>query len=329
MGYQKIMADGTVCRTGPNCKRHPTGVVSSGMNSFMAALKNKITKPTDDEIPETSYTTVGIADETLSTAKTLRGVNAYYVGRVNEGDGNYEEVQASKPAILRQLDDESKDFKETMPEELRDSILHYISSYEPVNHYLREGKSGIQHYLKTGFGNPELMFPDMEASVASYVETTSGRVEKMDEAFATYKRPENNVRRLFRSELVPEGVSTEQYLAKFVPDSTVENKSYTSTSVDPDYMLVMNSPHVNKKRIVVFEMLSREGIPVHRHDDFPGAPSFAEREVLLDRGTKFKVKNVVSRKFFSSYPDKKPAGPHGEDGIPSAEYIVVQMEQVN
>jgi hypothetical protein len=327
MGYQKIMADGTICRTGPNCQRHPTGVASSGMNSFMAALKSKISKPTDDVIPETSYKTAGIADETLSTLKTVRGVNAYNVGRVDVGDDNYDEVQATKPAILRQLDDESKDFEETMPKELRDSIQHYVSSYEPVNHYLRDGKAGIEHYLKTNFN--ESMFPDMEASVASYIETTSDRIEKMDEAFATYKRPENNIRRLFRSELVPEGVSTEQYLAKFAPDSVIENKSYTSSSIDPDYMLVMNSPHVNKKRIVVFEMLSREGIPVHSYDDFPGAPSFSEREVLLNRGTKFKVKNVVSRKFLSSYPDKKPAGSHGKNGIPSAEYVVVQMEQVN
>ena len=328
MGYQKIMADGTTCRTGPTCKRHGTKVISKSMTGFLASLKARVTPSQDDPTPVTSYSTQTLPDATLSSQKTLKGVNAYYRGRVDEGDDGYEETQASKPAVLSQLDSESKEFEETMPQELRDTISHYISSYEFVNNYLRTGEQGIRDYFNT-YQNPEMFFPDMDASVAKYVEMAKVRVHDMDEAFNTYKRPEQNTRRLFRSEIVPEGVSIEQHLAKFSPDTVITNPSYTSTSVDSDYMLVFNAPYENKKRIVVYEMLSKDGIPVHRHDDFAGSPSFAEREVLLARGTKFKVKGVTTRKFISSYPDKKPAGNHSSKGISSAEYVVVQMEQVS
>jgi len=298
------------------------------MNSFLSALKARITPARDDMVPPSSYSSQSIPDATLSSSKTLSGTNAYYTGRVDEDDEGYAEVQASKPAILRQLDEESRDYQKTMPEDLRGTIQHYVSSYEFVNNYLRRGEGGIRDYFKT-FNNPESAFGDIDAAAVRYVELAKERLRLMDEAFETYKRPEQNVRRLFRSELVPEGISIEQHLAKYAPDAIVKNDSYTSTSIDSDYMLVMNSPHVNKKRIVVFEMLSKEGIPVHKHEDFPGSVSYIEREVLLDRGAEFKVKAVTTRKFNSSYPNKKPDGYHGDKGIPSAEYVVVQMEQIN
>lgn len=327
MSYEKLMADGTVCRTGPACKRHGSAS-ASGMNSFLSSLKARIAAPKSDVAYESSYSNQSLPDATFSSTKILKGVNAYYKGRVDESDEGYEDTQASKPAALRQLDLESKEFAETMPQELRDTISHYVSSYEFVNNYLRTGEQGIRDYLNT-YKNPEIFFPDMNKSVAEYVEMAKVRVQNMDEAFNTYKRPEQNVRRLFRSELIPKGTSIEQHLANFSPETVITNPSYTSTSVDSDYMLVFNAPHENKNRIVVYEMLSKDGIPVHTYDDFPGSPSFSEREVLLARGTSFKVKNVTTRKFISSYPDKKPAGSHGSKGIPSAEYVVVQMEQVN
>jgi len=328
MGYEKTMADGTVCRTGPNCKRHRAAYGSRGMTSFLSTLKAKISPVKDDIVPTSPYSSQSIPDATLSSTKILRGINAEYTKRVDKDDESYPKVQSSKPAILAQLDEESRDYQRTMPDDLIGIMQHYVSSYEFVNNYLRTGEQGIRDYFST-YSNPEIFFPNMDASVAKYVEMAKERLRLMDEAFETYKRPEQNVRRLFRSELVPEGVSTEQYLAKYSPDAIVKNDSYTSTSIDSDYMLVMNSPHVNKKRIVVFEMLSREGIPVHKHDDFSGAVSYMEREVLLDRGSEFKVKAVTTRKFQSSYPNKKPDGSHGNEGIPSAEYVVVQMEQIN
>lgn len=316
MGYEKLMADGSVCRTGPSCRRHggATGKPTN-FSFFLGSLKAKIAAAQDDPIPEMTlaYNPSQLTDAKLSVNKIVKGVNA---------------AGETKHPLLEQLNAESQEFEETFPEDLRDSIQHYVSSYEYVNMYLRDGRAGIEKYLTTHFLYPEQMFPDMEASINQYMGWAEERVKDMDEAFNTYRRPENNMRALFRSERVPEGRSMEQHLAKFTPGTIIENKNYTSTSVDSDYMLVVNNPGENKDRIVVFEILSKEGIPVHKYDDFPGSPSFAEREVLLKRNSKFKVEKVVTRKFMTSYPNGKPQGGQNSNGIPKAEMVVIQMVEV-
>lgn len=304
MGYRKVMPDGTVCRTGPNCKRHN----ASGIAGFINTLKTQINLAQDDPIP--AIPASGLSDATFSKNKIIKGIN---------GD-------TEKNDVLKQLDEESKDFAETMPQELQDTIRHYVSSYEFVNNYLRKGEEGILDYFDTFSTN---MFPDKQASLNQYMDMAKQRVAAMDEAFATYERPEKNVRRLYRSERVPENITTEQYLSKYVPGEIVENKAYTSASADSDYMLVFNNPVKNKRRIVVFEMLSNEGIPVHKHDSFSGSIEHLEREVLLNRGAKFKVHGVTSKKFISTHAPGTIKGFQANEHIKSAEYIVVQLQQVN
>src|SRR5690606_20071250 len=65
MSYQKVMADGTVCRTGPNCRRHGGHVAASGISH----MQDKISSLFSATNKDTFTATVG-AEQLINSATT-------------------------------------------------------------------------------------------------------------------------------------------------------------------------------------------------------------------------------------------------------------------
>jgi hypothetical protein len=276
------MPDGSTCYTGPTCKKH--GFYYSLQKKFGPLLvepKARTIAKAISKVPASHF-----PDATPSKEAVLTGFNA---------------DPAVKPPELQQLDIEADYFKDNYSEDLVDTVRFYSSNYEYLNMYLRDGEKGISNYIDTGFSDPVSMFGDVPAAKRRYEKMAINRVEEMDAVFAAYKRPENNARRLYRT------VQLNDDIKQLEVGDSFTDKSYMSTSLDPDLMLCFNG---SDKESVVYEIISRNGVPVHKSEDFSGSVTHAEREVLLNRDSKFTVVGKRQVTFKSSYPDGRPKGSH-------------------
>lgn len=262
------MPDGTTCYTGATCKKH--GFYYS-MQSQFAKIKNPVPAAARKYKPKLFH----IPDDTLSSG-SVRGEN---------------DTVGLSPKI-QQLNEEANHLNENFPEAYRASLQHYVVSYEFLNLYLRKGEAGITEYLMTGFSNPELMFPDMEEAEKDYLEMAKERKADMDNIFSAYSRPENNVRKLYRS--IRQDPSTLQHKV----GETFTEKSYLSTTLDPDYATTFNRD--SKTGVIIYEILTRKGVPVFNGSN--NSFTAVEQEVLLNRDSKFKVVDIREETFHTSYP---------------------------
>ncbi len=272
--------------------------------------------PTGQFAPPESYEQLELPDSTfLPENRIRRGIN-----------------DPDKPSeLLRQLDLEGEEFRHFITEEEQFSLRTYSGhAFSNINGYNREGRAGVEKQLRKHYTSGILAFN--EETFSEYEGYAKRDVAAIDAIFARYVRPNNNNRVLYRVVRPPEGKAykgAKDYVQNtYKIGDTITDKSYMSTTADSDYVLAYGG--FEPENVIVYEILTNKGIPIHNPKTYPGQVEHSEREILLNRGSKFKIVNITETKYKTTYPEGKPAGHSAySDAIPEYKYTVIQMIEEN
>jgi hypothetical protein len=239
----------------------------------------------------------------------------------------------SNELILHKLQEDSAEFLNSLDRNERNILGRYTtSSFRHVNNYLIGGKDYIASvYLK------RKKTPLEEDFLESQVGEAERSIPVLDKIFAQYNQAKEtkNPQLLYRAfrVLPPSGIkkTRPKDIKKYVEEnyqigSKVVNKSYTSTSLDSDYMLV--SAHDEPEQLIVHEIVSKTGVPVYKkYGEHNKSIQNAEKEVIIPRDTTFRVVNVINSEFVSSYPDHDmlPFNLYGRKMPKNKKFTVIQM----
>ncbi len=200
------------------------------------------------------------------------------------GYSNYDKASVR---ALEAYNTEYEDLVGKLSSEALISIREYSGiMYDPVNKFLRDREAYI------GWLKPEFK----EKNLARVSKT----IEGLDEAFAMAPVRDNNriLYRVLSQDLDKEFDSSEAFAAKagYVEGADITFKSYLSTSVDSHFVNHRIKPDEEEHTDIVFIISTRKGIPVGRTATHPDEHQFTqdgEREILLPRDMKFRVKKVT------------------------------------
>lgn len=297
-----IQPDGTVCRSGPNCRRHGLKQGSlAGSILKQIETENKVNSPLHPLFPKGNI--------------VRRGINS-----------------PDNTSAIDALDEEADTFSASLSFDEEKAIRRYaMTSYDYLNRFLRKGREGIVEYLKR---HNSSRVPT-EKEIQDYTGWAESLIPRLDSAF-TKQASEPKERLVYKAFRVEgENITTEdveKYVEKYYPVGKVlHNKAYTSTSADSDYMLV----HARKRpqEVVVQEIVTKQGIPLHESDwkdESSASVTDAEREILLPRDIKLKVVGVRKATFESSYPTGRPEGFSLFKSSPKKKrFTVIQMVEVD
>lgn len=296
------MPDGTTCYSGANCKKH----------GFLTHLKAKIDNlSTTNENPQPK-----ISNPSRQPHATLQDTNYVRKGLNTPNE---------ESPLLQQLNYEGVTRRNTLTDE-ENGLLGWYSSlgYEGVNLYNRDGEQGIINYVNSF---REGTFHDKKETITKYMEKYVDTTKKLDAILRKSGRRNRNRRILYRSVTIPENSTPQEYAAThYSVGSTVTDNGYASTSVDPDTMLLFNTHKEDRK--IVFEILTSKGTAIHHPKRSPIPALNVEREVLLPRQMKYKVINVITARYTSSYPNGRPENENYTEAKAQADYTVVQLEEI-
>lgn len=119
---------------------------------------------------------------------------------------------------------------------------------------------------------------------------TKEAVKSIDQAFKESALTQDEV--LYRGVNKPAlAANAEKYVGH-----TIQNKAYQSTSRNPDKASHFGSGDRNTDNQVLFVITAPKGTPAIHMDQFPGSDVPNEQEILLNRGTRFKVDDVQRQK---------------------------------
>ncbi len=254
-----------------------------------------------------TYSSFDLEDEEFPRRNGIRrGLNA-------RGDTNLKLVQ---------LDAEGVYLSDALSQEEKDTLSGYQGThYRWVNLYLMKGEDGLNEYLNH-FTTP--VDSSREAGIARYKNMAESVITRVDAIFATHNREENNQRLLFRAMAAPRGVNINDWIAdNYKVGDEIVNKAYWSTSADSDNMLQQGDwLKENFGETAIFEIKSRKGLTLHNPKD-TNSVTMLEREVLLNRNSKFKVIAISEASYESTLPVNY------KSIVPTkARYPVIQLEEI-
>lgn len=303
-----VLSDGSKCYSGPDCRRHG-GQSSSAPVSLLESIEAK-----------------------LGVARREAG-SVFPTGRTRVG------LNGSDPEWALGFYELAEGVKETIPKDVYNAVRTYqMTSAGDMNRLLRGGVDAIRNRLAYVYGDKLT-----DENVADEVEHLERYTARMDEVFeheVVFDEPLI----VYRAASFTHGGTgsvLENVKEHFKPGDEFVEDAFVSTSLDSDYMSFYGRSRVKKKGPqVVFEVVARRGLPLTPlRVTRPGAPltsvptpgsiqSF-EREVLLNRGSKFRVVGVKNVTFEHSYPKELLANSMHTGGLPKkATFPVVQVEQV-
>jgi len=191
------------------------------------------------------------------------------------------------------------------------AVIHSYTglAHEPINFYLYDNEKFMETRLS------KVKTDEDKAHLEEYLKLTRKRIEILDRAFS--KVAPIRERRLFRSVRLPglaeDDMGTpeqlESYLANTFPeDGIVQFPSYLSTSIDASHMIT-RVPQNEENAYFVLEVRTNKGIvpEVTVINEEPGHIQENEREVLLPRDMKFRVKSVDKKTRFIINPKRARA----------------------
>jgi hypothetical protein len=306
------MPDGTICRTGPGCKRHG--------GATTVTLQNDIGKRL-----ETARKAVKERDKSLPFPEGTKRVG------LNKTD----------PDWALDLHNQSQEIDDSLDVSSANGLGWYrMGGYIATNAFLRGGKEAHDKAVLKDMGSSSSSVS--EEYLKSSYERTVRHVEQVDQVFKDHQKTFDTPMPVYRAirveEEIPEGVSTLQYIKdKYKPGSEVVENSYVSTSADSDYMAFFGRKRVKAKGThIVYEIIAKKGLPIFQrgYGATPSRPSDGdiqsfEREILLERGSKFRVVGVKNASFEHSYSQENQGlGSYVRDCPKKVTFPVVQLEQI-
>lgn len=293
------MPDGTVCYSGPTCKRH--GLIATLNKQILEAKKNPSPKAIEASI--------------FPLARSIRrGLNS------------------SDNSQLKALDAEAEAFYAVVDEEESDAIKGYtMNHYSPINSYLRDGDEGLAGSIRSDSHREP-----RDGEIAHLRSFAENWIPKLDSAFSKHVSLEKKARVLYKAFRVRpphSGIPTtakdvQAYIAdNYKVGEIITNKAYNSTSADSDYMLAFCRRR--NSEVIVHEIVTSSGIPIHRSEEGNmDNITDAEREILLPRNMKLKVVNITRGTYESSYPEGRPSGLFFSSVPKRKTFTVIQMIEI-
>jgi hypothetical protein len=299
------MPDGSICRKGPGCRLHdPAG---------KSTVSNDVSKQLDK-----ARKAVEAKDKKLPFPEGNKRVG------LNTSNPDWAESLYEKSIKLE--------------DEIKYPYLGTVSWYrsggsKQINSLLRTGREGHAQAVQYEYGGNA-----KDESIKNAYEATERHIKQIDEGFkhaVTFDEPVLVYRSSIIYRDIPEGMTPLEYAKnKYTPGKEIIEHSYVSTSADPDCMTLYGRKRIKAKgKNIVFEIAVKKGLPVlpekSKSDPHPTRPSPGdiqsyEREILLDRGTKFRVIGVKNVTFKSSHGNNR----YSWDTPDSVTFPVVQLEQI-
>lgn len=302
------MADGTICRTGPHCKRHGNLTSASTVQQQLVAARKVVT-------------------EKIKTLPLPEGTT-----RSSQNTTN--------PDWAKPLYEQSRKVEETLTDRQAQVLYHYrMAGSRRINAYLRGGQEGHKTIYVKDHGTSGYV-PTQESIDEDYVSTQKISAE-LDEILS-HETPLPQGTVLYRAikidDTIPDNMTALQFLKnKFKIGDVYEDKAHMSTSADPDYMTFFGRKRIKAKgKHMVFEIVAKKGLPIFEenyskepHTPKDGSIQTFEREVLLNRNHKYRVVGVKNVTFAHAYPESLRGWGSSVNELPSkASYPVVQLEQL-
>lgn len=332
----KRMPDGTICWTGPACRKHGHFFTKNIFRKVRLSTKNN----------PTSKQTARQAEETLELNQIYGQLYNYLMKTappVFENEEHKPEtstrqgLNGTDKTKINQLNLEALQVRMEITDEEKQTLTHYQSSYEFVNAYLREGETGINKlgYLRRTSPHPTKPDSVSEETLEKYVEMAKSRIAGLDSVLKQHARKAKNTQILYRAFFLTTDAGTyhqtpQQYAKEnYRIGQIIEEKSYLSTSNDSDYMLKYN-PHLYDKQIV-FEIKTNKGLVLHNPAETIGSIGAEERETLLPRGMKYKVTNITEATYKTTYSNEatekaRKRNSHLEE---QKTFTVIQLEEID
>ena len=292
----------TICRTGPGCRLH------SPAQSILQVTKTRNIQTLNQFFPQT---------------KTR--------------EPNPESFYAKFYTL-------SRDIEKLANQQLEKTTGHHPSyytrsGYEIINAYLREGEQGFN----TQYAKYANLDPNRTHDYTKPLQEVKQDIQIMDEWFNRYQqkfdKPVLTYRAIDLTNKLGDKETLYDYAKRtYTPGLEINDKAYVSTSIDPAFMTFFKKPNKKTQKHVVFEILTHTGLPMfnnnylnndtaHEIGRYSSLQDF-EREILLNRDTKFMVVGVKNVSFTHNYPQVATIGNHNLRGIPqTASYPVVQLIQ--
>lgn len=283
----RVLPDGSRCYSGSSCKRHG-GNVADMIANQLKVLKKKTATVEASEFP---------------------------VGSLRTG------LNGTSPDWAEPLYDASRAVEKGLSKEMQNSLRSYaMGSYVSVNSLLREGNEGMEKEVRDDFKHSTVSDELLE----EYRIRAEKITQDLDRAFAEHEVSFAEPIVLYRAVHVnPQGKTPLQHIkSSHKIGDIVEDSGFVSTSADSDYMSFFGRNRVKKHgAVVVYEILAKKGLPIFRETlkeeegrsrIEQGNIQSYEREVLLNRGSKFKVVNVKNVTFEHSYNNKDLGYSYGD-----------------
>lgn len=222
---------------------------------------------------------------------------------------------------------------------LRSAVKSYqLNSYLLTNSYLRKQDDGLRDVLTENGTSGEYIFNSAK-------ERTERLIRNIDAAFAKHAIPldEQPVYRSVTPHMsMKQNETLLEYAKRVHPvGSTVTDKAYMSTSSDPDFMLMQARNDRDKTHpFIVYEIEAKAGMPVfpknliageedrpHTTNKYSQMQNY-EREVMLNRNSRFTVVSVQEIEFTHGYSQQQINEMRNRWDIPkSRTFTVVKLQQ--
>jgi hypothetical protein len=305
-----LQADGTRCYSGPNCQKHG----KRSLVQQIADMKRKVTRASS----------VAPAPQVSSNEKDL-------IALLPKGNTIRRGINGGDNTALEKLDAESEQLQNSLAKYERQAINQYtMGFYDPINRYLRKGIQGIDDYWRHEFKHQisDERREEYKNMAENYIDSIDGLFARHD---ATHKEP-RLLHKAFRVRNKDGRKTTPEDIQKYVKEhyqvgKVLSNKAYTSTSIDSDYMLAFSNH--DPEQIIVQEIVSRKGIPLHEPGE-EGSVQASEREVLLPRNSKFKIVGIKEASYESTYPTGRPTASSFFKNAPKKKkFTIIQMIEID
>lgn len=253
------------------------------------------------------------------------------LNRVRKGLNDPDDLHAAEE--MERLEKDARELRDSLTEEEEDVLRWYqMFGSEWLNAPLLGGKH--QEKFERDIASHD------EEDRSSTLARIKGYKETIDGIFATTK-PADEPRRLHRIHRLPDK-NLDEFLSNFEVGKTFTFKGYTSTSVDPDFIVYADvsrkydSAEERQASRVVFEISSPNGVVLHEPGESDGASWSVqddEREVLLAPGSKMRVVGIgESVKYQSSRTSQDGSGkPWDQDYHKrgrSSRFTVIQLVDI-
>lgn len=299
----QVLPDGSRCYSGPNCRRHFGNVA----DSVLGQLKHAQVK-----------------------------VEQIKAGLFPKGSKRLG-LNTDDPDWASEWYDLSREIESGFDVTEKNAIKGYaMGSYISVNALLRKGWDGMADAVRKDLNGSRVS----DETITEYGNRAESIINSLDRIFkrneVAFNEPVVVYRAIHVSNVQDGETVLDSVKRTHKIGDVLEDKGFVSTSLDSDYMTFFGRKR-NKERYghpVVYEILAKRGLPV-LEESFGEQPARVEsgsiqsfeREVLLNRGSKFKVVGVKQVTFQHSYTSDTLRSNHSD--LPKRLTVpVVQVVQI-